>query len=190
MLKILKKYHIIYLLIGLVIGMILAESINIISFFKTLFAPDLTINSFDNKYGYIQLSSPQKKLCHLNIYKLDKTDVDYIKLAFSMQEYFRDPDMIDISWGLNSYDLFFCSSDVGDFCFIYEEDTWKGPMNIIPEKDTDGIIRYYLYYEQYKFSGIRKYKEFLNLETLPIPYRKMNQDFINGKRSRYTDYFR
>lgn len=129
---------VIVLILTFIIGVILYTHICYQKIYNTT---DELISSFDGKFGYIQLSSPKKRICSINIYEIiDNNGYSDVMLRSATQEYFRDFDMKNIQWGNGSYDLYFDSADVGKYCFVYMDNKWEGPAYL---RNNDGV--YYLW---------------------------------------------
>ncbi len=85
---------------------------------------DLTC-SYDGKYGYVQLSSPKKWICTVNLYDMDPTGGH----KQTLHKFYRQWEMDDISWGIQSYDLFFNNNEVGAYLYAYlPSEQWLGPL--------------------------------------------------------------
>ncbi len=85
---------------------------------------DLTC-SYDGKYGYVQLSSPKKWICTVNLYDMDPTG----GYKQTLHRFYRQWDMDDISWGNQSYDLFFLTDEAGPYLYTYlPSGQWLGPL--------------------------------------------------------------
>lgn len=80
----------------------------------------------DGKYHYLLLSSEKKDVCTLNIYENDPSGVTIY--MDTLKDFFRERDMKKISWGVNSYDLFFQHRERGVYCFKFENGEWVGEL--------------------------------------------------------------
>ena len=111
-------------------------------FYKLMTREETYHNTYDGRYGYLQLSSEQGLSCVINIYEHSEGQyTTYNELKYVVPEYFRNTDMRKIAWGNNTYDLYFDSRDVGSYVFLYTDDTWDGPCYI--EKDETTCKYYY-----------------------------------------------
>ena len=95
--------------------------------FDYMFSGEEHICSNDGKYGYLQLSSPKKRVCTVII--CDETGQYGAEHKQTLHTFFRQKDMEDISWGKQSYDLFFNTPEAGPYVYAYHSSgQWLGPL--------------------------------------------------------------
>lgn len=132
--KNIKRLIVILVLIILFIILIMGLRIGaqFLYFSRTLPVKENFIETYDNRFCYVQLSSPKKKICTLYICENTQfggqSYTDF-KCILPNQS-FSDKDMKFISWGKNTYDLFFYSLDTGNFCYKFFEEGWEGPYHV------------------------------------------------------------
>lgn len=108
----------------------------------------------DGKYSYVQLSSPKKTLCTLCIKKRELIDINqnlYSTRTMQTDILFDGRDIRDISWGVDSYDLFFCSKEQGVFVYTFDDEEWIGKLYLDVEH-TKRAVEYGIM-DSYFFTG-------------------------------------
>lgn len=96
-------------------------------FLDRLFPQEEFTESYDGKYGYLQLSSPKETICTLNLYTIESPNSSTYRQT--LHTFYQNRDMRKIMWGINSYDLFF-DTDEAIYVYRYDEKTkqWIGPL--------------------------------------------------------------
>ncbi len=94
-----------------------------------LFPKEEFTESYDGKYGYLQLSSPKGVVCTINLYdrQAPPGGKAYIQ---TLHKFYRQWDMEEIMWGVQSYDLFFDIPEGGPYIYKFdsENERWVGPL--------------------------------------------------------------
>ena len=94
-----------------------------------LFPKEEFTESYDGKYGYLQLSSPKGVVCTLNLYDMQApSGGNSYKQTF--HRFYKRWDMEEILWGVQSYDLFFDIPEGGSYIYKFdsENERWVGPL--------------------------------------------------------------
>ena len=123
-------------------------------YFENIFIEEKLTESFDNKYAYLQLSSKEKLVCTINIYEIDRSYGRQVMYRDILTDFFRDREMRNISWGENTYDLFFDSKEKGVYCYKYDNDEWIGMLYLDVAKTSGEFAKGNE--DIYYFSGERK----------------------------------
>ena len=101
--------------------------------------------------------------------QLDDTDSNYFDII-STGIIFGKKDIKDISWGINSYHLFFDSKDFGHFCYYFDNDEWIGRVFLdvkhTKEEFKKGNKKFY------HFVGDRKNKDIIT-NINPYGYERL-----------------
>ena len=108
-------------------------------YFDSMFLEENPTLSDDGYYSYLQLSSEKKMICTLNIYEIRKEPYKQILYVETLPDFFNDRDVVKISWGIDSYDLYFDSKEEGVFIYKYVNGTWIGKMFLDVEKTKNAI---------------------------------------------------
>ena len=103
--------------------------------------------SYDGKYGYVELSSPENWICTLNLYDTEPMR----SYKQTLHEFYKQWEMDDISWGTQSYDLFFDNSEIGRYVYAFlPSGQWLGPLyfdgDATAEKRLAGDMDAYCFY--------------------------------------------
>ena len=145
------------------------------TYLERVFPQEEYIPSYDGKFAYIQLSSPKKTLCTLYISKklmIDHTQNIYTTDMIDTDIIFNVRDIENISWGINSYDLFFESKEKGIFCYTYQNDNWIGELYLDATRTKEEHKRGYenIYY----FAGDRKNENVSNTINNPAGFEEIS----------------
>lgn len=141
-------------------------------YYESIFPVEDFSWSYDKQYGYIQLCSEKKTICSLGVKKVELTkdkEVRYSTDFFNLDIIFDDKDMEQISWGNDSYDLFFKSREKGVFVYKYDEDEWIGPLYLDKKRinDKQGAETYY-FIGQIKNETTEDLPYYKTIETISV----------------------
>ena len=116
------------------------------NYVDSIFYGEDLISSYDGKYAYLEFTSPKKWMskiaifsCYDESYKNEL--VKFIDTTYRGGNLFRSSDMEKISWGLDTYDLFFEHKEKGIFCYKYLNEEWIGEMYLDIEKTKEEISK-------------------------------------------------
>ena len=151
-----------------------------ISYLNNIFYGEDFIKSDDEEYSYLEFSSPKKLITTIAIYsrlKLNPATDGYTNIFLKFLEtnsrggdVFRNRAVRKISWGVNTYDLFFDHVEKGVFCYQYIDGEWIGEMLFDMERTKNEISKgnSNIYY----FSGDREV-DFLKSATNPAGFERI-----------------
>ncbi len=151
-------------------------------YFDALFPKEELAESYDGKYGYLQLSSPKEVVCTINLYDMQAPPgSSAYKQTFLT--FYRQWDMKEIMWGNQSYDLFFLADEPAPYVYKYDENTeqWVGPLyfdeNETKEKRLQGDNDSYCFEASYD-TNVEDFPEYDFFQTFVIEKDTIPQNYL------------
>lgn len=151
-------------------------------YFDALFPKEELTESYDGKYGYLQLSSPKEVVCTINLYDMQAPPGgDSYKQTFLT--FYRQWDMKEIMWGIRSYDLFFDSPENGSYIYKFnaEHEQWFGPLyfdeNKTKEKRLQGDNDSYCFEASYD-TNVEEFPEYDFFQTFVIEKDTIPKNYL------------
>ena len=121
---------ILWILIGCLIAVVGGGLYHIATkiYLESIFVKEELTESYDGRFGYLQLSSPHALVCTLNIYDIKPQEGGKVYKQ-TLHQFFGQGDIEDISWGVQGYDLFFDTPELGSYIYTYiSGGRWLGPL--------------------------------------------------------------
>ncbi len=151
-------------------------------YLSSVFPKEEYTECYDGKYGYLQLSSPKKLSCTLNVYDLSDPMHTAVRKQ-TLSRFFRDREMNEISWGICSYDLFFDTPEAGPYIYKFdaEHELWIGPLYLAKEetaeKHAQGDEASYCFEASYD-TNLAEFPEFDIYDIFVLPKDTIPKSFL------------
>lgn len=163
-------------------------------FDETFYGEDF-IESDDGAFSYLQFNSPKNLISKIAIFSREQINpvtnsytnvlVGFLDTSFRGGDIFRNSEMKNISWGVNTYDLFFDHTEKGVFCYQYVDGEWVGELYLDKERTKSEIAKgnnsiYYFAGERKvvnNTTGFERISGTIPVESIPKYYLdKLNTD--------------